>query len=37
VIARNRVFRAVDSIAVEKGHGNLVARNVVVRARGAGI
>jgi parallel beta-helix repeat protein len=37
VIARNRVSRAVDSIAIEKGRGNLVARNIVVRARGAGI
>ena len=37
VIARNHVSRAVDSIAIEKGRGNLVARNVVVRARGAGI
>jgi parallel beta-helix repeat protein len=37
VIARNRVSRAVDSLAIEKGRGNLVARNIVVRARGAGI
>jgi parallel beta-helix repeat protein len=37
VIARNRVARAVDSLAIEKGHGNLVAGNVVVGARGAGI
>jgi parallel beta-helix repeat protein len=37
VIARNHVSRAVDSIAIEKGRGNLVAHNVVVRARGAGI
>jgi parallel beta-helix repeat protein len=37
VIARNRVSRAQDSIAIEKGHGNLVAGNVVVRARKTGI
>jgi len=37
VIARNHVSRAMDSIAIEKGRGNLVAHNVVVRARGAGI
>jgi parallel beta-helix repeat protein len=37
VIARNRVSRALDSIAIEKGHGNLVAGNVVGRARGTGI
>ena len=37
VIARNRVSRAVDSIAIEKGNGNLVARNVVLHARKTGI
>ena len=37
VIARNRVSRASESIRVEKGRGNLVIRNVVVGARGAGI
>jgi parallel beta-helix repeat protein len=37
VIVRNRVSRALDSIAIEKGRGNLVAHNLVVRARGAGI
>jgi large repetitive protein len=37
VIARNRVSRALDSIAIEKGRGNLVARNVVVDAHQAGI
>jgi parallel beta-helix repeat protein len=37
VIARNRVSRALDSIAIEGGRGNLVARNVVVRARKTGI
>ncbi len=37
VIIRNRVSRALDSIAIEKGRGNLVAHNLVVRARGAGI
>jgi Periplasmic copper-binding protein (NosD) len=37
VIARNRVSRALDSIAIDKGSGNLIAGNVVVRARKAGI
>jgi parallel beta-helix repeat protein len=37
VIARNRISRADDSLAIEKGHGNLVTRNLVVRARGEGI
>jgi parallel beta-helix repeat protein len=38
VIARNRASRAVEGIAIEKGRGNLVVRNVVVHARGkAGI
>jgi parallel beta-helix repeat protein len=36
-IIGNRVSNATDSIAVEKGHGNLVARNVVIEARGNGI
>jgi parallel beta-helix repeat protein len=37
VIARNHVSRALDSIAVEGGRGNLVAGNVVGRARQTGI
>jgi large repetitive protein len=37
VIASNRVSRALDSIAIEKGRGNLVARNLVVSAHGDGI
>jgi parallel beta-helix repeat protein len=37
VIANNRVWRALDSIAIEKGHGNRVSRNRVAHARGAGI
>jgi parallel beta-helix repeat protein len=37
VIARNRVSGGVAGIGIEKGRGNLVARNVVVRARRAGI
>jgi len=37
VIANNRVSQAVDSIAIEKGHGNRVTRNRVAHARGAGI
>ena len=37
VIARNRVSRTVDSIAIEKGNGNLVVDNVVLRARISGI
>jgi parallel beta-helix repeat protein len=36
-IIGNRVSRAEESISVEKGRGNLVARNVVVDARGNGI
>ena len=36
VIARNRVSQGGD-IAIEKGHGNRIARNVVVGARGRGI
>ena len=36
-IIGNRVSRATDSISVEKGRGNLIARNVVIGARGNGI
>ena len=37
VIARNHLSRDGDGIAIEKGRGNLVARNVVVDAREDGI
>jgi parallel beta-helix repeat protein len=37
VIASNRVSRAQDSIAIEKGRGNLVAGNLVVGSHGDGI
>jgi parallel beta-helix repeat protein len=37
VIARNRVSRGLDSIAVDKGRDNLIAGNVVARARQVGI
>jgi parallel beta-helix repeat protein len=37
VIARNRVSRALDSIAIDKGGGNRVVGNVVRRARKVGI
>jgi parallel beta-helix repeat protein len=37
VIARNRVARALDSIAIDKGRGNRVVGNVVGRARKVGI
>jgi parallel beta-helix repeat protein len=37
VIVANRVSRADDALAVENGSGNLVARNVVIDARGYGI
>ncbi len=37
VITRNHVFRGDDGIGIEKGHGNLVARNVIVHARRVGI
>jgi hypothetical protein len=37
VIVANRVSRADDAVAVENGSGNLVARNVVIDARGYGI
>jgi parallel beta-helix repeat protein len=37
VIARNRLSRGVGGISIERGQGNLVARNVVVRARRTGI
>jgi parallel beta-helix repeat protein len=36
-IVANRVSRADDALAVENGSGNLVARNVVIDARGYGI
>src|SRR5207249_12022006 len=31
---RNHVFRGRDGIRIEKGHGNLVARNLVARGFG---
>jgi parallel beta-helix repeat protein len=37
VIAWNRSFRDKNGFALEKGRGNVLARNVVVRARGDGI
>jgi parallel beta-helix repeat protein len=37
VVANNRVSRALDSIAIEKGRGNRVTRNRVARSRGPGI
>jgi parallel beta-helix repeat protein len=37
VIARNRIFRDGSGVGIEKGRGNLVARNVVARARNEGI
>jgi molybdate-binding protein len=37
VIARNRVSRGANGISVEKGRGNLIARNVVVHTRENGI
>ena len=38
VVVGNRISRAYDSLAIENGSGNLVARNVVLDARGgAGI
>jgi parallel beta-helix repeat protein len=37
VIGQNHVSRALDSIAVEGGRGNLVVGNVVGRARGTGV
>jgi parallel beta-helix repeat protein len=37
VITRNHVFRGRDGIRIEKGHGNLVANNVVSHAHRAGI
>ena len=37
VIKRNHVFGGRDGIRIEKGHGNLVAHNVVDHARHAGI
>jgi len=37
VIVANRVSRADEGLAVENGSGNLVARNVVIDARGYGI
>jgi parallel beta-helix repeat protein len=37
VIKRNRIFRARDGIRIEKGHGNLVAHNVVAHDRHVGI
>jgi len=37
LIVANRVSRADDALAVENGSGNLVARNVVIDARGYGI
>ena len=37
LIVGNRVSRADDALAVENGRGNLVARNVVIDARGYGI
>jgi hypothetical protein len=37
VIAENRLFRDREGIAVEKGRGNLVARNVVLGVRTSGI
>jgi Right handed beta helix region len=37
VIARNRLSRGVGGIGIERGQGNVVVRNVVVRARRAGI
>ena len=37
MITRNHVFGGRDGIRIEKGHRNLVAHNVVVHARRAGI
>ena len=37
LIVANRVSRADDALAVENGSGNLVARNVVIDARGYGV
>ncbi len=37
VITRNHFFRGHEGIRIEKGHGNLIAHNVVVQARRAGI
>ena len=37
VITRNHVFRGHEGIRIEKGHGNLVAHNVIVHARRVGI
>ena len=37
VIANNRVVGALESLAVDKGHGNRVTRNRVAHSRGAGI
>ena len=38
VIARNRIFRGRSyGISIDKGRGNLVAHNLVARARGTGI
>ena len=37
VITRNHVSGGRDGIRIEKGHGNLVAHNVVIHARRAGI
>ena len=37
VITRNHVFGGGDGIRIEKGHGNLVAHNVVAHTRRAGI
>ena len=37
MVIGNRVFDAEESISIEEGRGNLVARNLVVDARGNGI
>jgi hypothetical protein len=37
VIARNRISKGGDGIAIEKGHRNLVARNDIVGPRKAGV
>jgi len=37
VIARNRIHKGGDGIAMEKGHGNLVARNDIFGPHKAGV
>ena len=37
MIARNRISKGGDGIAIEKGHRNLVARNDIVGPRKAGV